>query len=67
VHVYENDPVLLNVREAVPVVMLPTFEGAPAVENVTLCATVPASFVHVTVPPFVIVTLPGENENTAVP
>jgi hypothetical protein len=57
-----------NCRLALPVTRFPTFDGAPAVdENVTLCAVVPASFVHVTVPPFVIVTVDGANENTADP
>jgi hypothetical protein len=48
--------------------MLGIFAGAPVVAaNVTLCATFPASFVQVTVPPLAIVTDPGENEKTAVP
>jgi hypothetical protein len=51
-----------NVRADDPVVKFPMFPGAPVLENVTLCGVVPASFVHVTVPPFVIVTLAGANE-----
>jgi hypothetical protein len=40
------------------------FEGAPAVLNEMLCATLP-SIVQVTVPPLVMVTLAGENEYVA--
>jgi hypothetical protein len=47
--------------------MLLTPAGEPTVENVTLWAVVPASFVHVTVPPRVIVTADGVNENVADP
>ena len=41
--------------------------GDPVDENVTLCTTVLLSFVHETVPPLVMVTLAGENENEAEP
>jgi hypothetical protein len=64
---YEYVPAVLNVRVALPDVMFPTSEGEPPVVNVTLCAVVPASFVHVTVPPLVIVTALGVKENEAEP
>jgi hypothetical protein len=57
-----------NARLELPDVKLGTFSGAPdAGENVTLCATPPPPFDHVTVPPTVIVTVDGLNENTADP
>jgi hypothetical protein len=59
---YEYVPTVLNVRLFEPVEKFPMLSGDPAVVNVTLCAA-PASLLHVTVPPFVIVTADGEKEN----
>jgi hypothetical protein len=68
VHWYENSPTVSKVRLEVPDVKFPMLPGAPAaVANVTLCGVVPASLFHVTVPPFVMVTVDGENENVAEP
>jgi hypothetical protein len=59
---YSYVPTLSNVRLFEPDVKLPMLAGDPWVVNVTVCA-IPASLLHVTVPPFVIVTDDGENED----
>jgi len=56
----------LNVRLELTDEKFPTLEGEPAVMNVTLCAA-PAVLFQVTVPPFVIVTVVGENANVVYP
>jgi hypothetical protein len=62
-------PAVGNVRLTVPddAVKLAALAGEPDVMNVMLCWVELLSLVHVTVPPRVIDTLGGENENTAVP
>lgn len=58
---YSYVPTASNVRLFEPDEKLSMLAGDPVLMNVTLCA-VPALLVHVTVPPFVIVTDDGEKE-----